>query len=272
MLMLIALILSFGSPAFAQENSAVFVVSSPSAAVYLAPQENKKASTVLNRGRRVQVLGPAINGYLPISTRSGARAFIRTNDVTPQIAKANAKDIDNDIVEPTNDSKASAPNAPVGEPAARRASTGRKRESRSSPLGLEKLTFDLGGSFGSIGNTNYSEFNLGLNAYVYDWLAWRNALFARFATGYDTIYGLDSSVRGIFSLSGGIAGFTIFAGPGFRFVNKGSNVPFAEAGLVLKLIGIAIGGGVKVLLNSWAISGAPNDTQYFIILSGGGSL
>ena len=135
-----------------------------------------------------------------------------------------------------------------------------------------RLTFDLGLSSGSVGGFNYTEFNLGLNWYFTSFLAWRNAVFARLASGVSTVYGLDSSVRGILSLGGSELGLTAFAGPGFRFVTLGANVPFAEAGVVFKLPVLALGGGVKTFFNNWVTPNAPSDTQYFIILSGGGSL
>lgn len=135
-----------------------------------------------------------------------------------------------------------------------------------------RLTFDLGLSVGSVNNKSYTEFNLGLNTYFTSYFAWRNAVFARFASGVDNIYGLDSSVRGIFSTDLGALGFTAFAGPGYRFASRGGNVPFAEGGLVFKLPMITLGGGIKAFFNKMVDSNSENDTQYFIILSGGGSL
>lgn len=135
-----------------------------------------------------------------------------------------------------------------------------------------RITYDLGASTGSYSNKTYTEINLGVNLYVYPFLAWRNAAFARFLSGANNVYGLDSSVRGILELGGSGLGMTAFAGPGFRFVNEGRNVPFGEAGAVFKLGGLNIGGGVKTLFNKFADSALENDTQYFIILAGGGSL
>ena len=145
--------------------------------------------------------------------------------------------------------------------------------SSGSDFGLHKVTFDLGVSAGSVASRSYTEANFGLNIYFAEWLAWRNAVFARFIEGTDNVYGLDTSVRGIFNADGGALGFTAFAGPGYRFINGGSGqAPFVEGGLVLRLAGIAVGGGLKTVYNSWVRKDDPNDTQYFIILSGGGSL
>ncbi|MEK7354823.1 MAG: hypothetical protein AAB250_00140, partial [Bdellovibrionota bacterium] len=90
--------------------------------------------------------------------------------------------------------------------------------------------------------------------------------------GADNIYGLDTSLRGIFSVGNAAGGFTAFAGPGWRFVSRGDSPPFAEAGVVVKLGGISLGGGLKTLFNGVVRQGAESDTQYFFILAGGGSL
>lgn len=138
--------------------------------------------------------------------------------------------------------------------------------------GIDRITYDIGLSAGSVNNVSYTEANLGVNLYFLEYFAWRNAGFSRFITGQDNIYGLDTSLRGIFSAGNSAGGFTAFAGPGWRFVTRGDSPPFAEAGVVVKLAGISLGGGVKSFYNSAIRSGAEDDTQYFIILSGGGSL
>lgn len=136
-----------------------------------------------------------------------------------------------------------------------------------------RMTFDLGLSTGAVNDRNYTEANLGLNLYMKRWFAWRNAVFGRFASGVDTVYGLDTGARGILDIDfGPVGGLTTFAGPGWRFVNEGKNAPFVEAGLVFKLVGINLGGGVKSVMNKAIDKNLENDTQYFIILSGGGSL
>ena len=139
------------------------------------------------------------------------------------------------------------------------------------PFGIERMTFDLGASLGSYGDLSYTEINLGLNTYFSEYFAWRNAIFARFMEQTDNIFGLDTSFRGIFNAGDHGTGVTIFAGPGYRFANRGSSAPLVEGGLVLHLAGLSIGGGVKTILTSVVNSGAKNDTQYFIILSGSGS-
>lgn len=154
---------------------------------------------------------------------------------------------------------------------AQKARAGISDRSGSGDL-IERVTYDLGVSAGSYGEHSYTELNLGLNLFFSEYVSWRNALFGRFVSGDDSFYGLDSSVRGTYDLRGDVGGFTAFAGPGYRFASQGKSVPFAEAGLVLHLGGISLGGGVKSLFNSAIESGAANDTQYFIILAGGGSL
>ena len=221
----------------------VLVISSPQAPLYSNSDESSRTNSVLQSGRRVKAIGPSENGFVPLATKSG-RAWIRENDVMPEGPVAG------EVLEPREE---------------------RSSESRFG-LGIERITFDLGGSFGQVNDISYTEVNLGLNTYFSEYFAWRNAVFGRFVEKSDNIYGLDTSLRGILSVSGVVAGFTIFAGPGYRFVSQGDNVPLAEAGLVFRLAGISLGGGVKTLLTSWVKSGAPNDTQYFLILAGGGSL
>jgi hypothetical protein len=138
--------------------------------------------------------------------------------------------------------------------------------------GLERITYDLGASGGTYNGNSYSEVDLGVNLYLSRYLAWRNAGFGRFQTGVDNLYGLDTSMRAIADADLGSVGFTAFVGPGFRFVTKGDHVPFVEGGLLFKLGGLAIGGGVKQLAYSWLGGSRVNDTQTFFILAGGGSL
>jgi hypothetical protein len=146
------------------------------------------------------------------------------------------------------------------------------REPLGGFLGIERITYDLGASTGQFLGRSYTEATLGVNLYFNEYFAWRNAGFARFVQDRENVYGLDSSARGVFSAAGSGLGFTVFGGPGYRFVNRGDHAPFAEAGLVLRAGGLSVGGGVKTLMNSWVRSGAENDTQYFLILAGGGTL
>lgn len=242
----------FSFRAYSQSSGVVYLVTVPQTALFLAPEDSKRSATILQRGRRIEATGPAVNGFIPISIRSGAKAYVRASDVALESPVS-------ELLEPVE------PKANAGQ---RRRPPVSKERAR---FGLEKLTFDLGASGGSSNGVGYTEINLGLNAYFYDWLAWRNAVFGRLMSGATNVYGLDSSLRGIFDMSGPV-GFTAFAGPGYRFVNQGSGAPFAEIGLVIKLPGFALGGGVKTVLTSLSQSGAANDTQYFLILAGGGSL
>lgn len=140
-----------------------------------------------------------------------------------------------------------------------------------------RLTFDVSGSIGKTYDRSYQEISLGVNAYFTDWFAWRNSGFARFIEGVDNVYGLDTSARFILNLGDSTLGLTAFVGPGYRFATSSGTLPadsapFAEGGVVAKLGGLSIGGGVKTVFNSLVRSGAPEDTQYFLILAGGGSL
>jgi hypothetical protein len=135
------------------------------------------------------------------------------------------------------------------------------------------ITYDLGISTGKDTNDlTYTEANIGINLQK-DWLAWRNALFGRFATAQENIYGIDSSIRGILEDQTDEAfGYHFFVGPGYRFVTRGTNLPFAEAGLIMRLGGISLGGGAKAFFNELVDKNQKNETQYTIILGGGGRL
>ena len=140
-----------------------------------------------------------------------------------------------------------------------------------------RMTFDISGSLGNTSGRGYQEISLGLNAYFTDWFVWRNSGFSRFIEGTDNVYGLDTSARFVLNLGTSALGLTAFAGPGYRFATTNGSIPadsapFAEGGIVAKLGGVSIGGGVKTVFNSVVRSGTPEDTQYFLILAGGGSL
>lgn len=137
---------------------------------------------------------------------------------------------------------------------------------------LYKETIDLGISSGSVGNINYTEFDLGLNLYFSPYLNFRNAVFNRFGTDPQNFFGLDTSVRGVYSTPAADFGFTVFAGPGARIPSKGNVTPFAEGGLILKVFGLGAGIGAKLIQNSWVTSGVPNETQVFFILAIGGGI
>jgi hypothetical protein len=134
------------------------------------------------------------------------------------------------------------------------------------------LTYDLGASTGQVNDVNYTEVNAGLNYHFMDYVAWRNALFGRFMTGQDSIYGIDTSIRGEVSFGDRQLGLSAFIGPGYRFVSKGDNAPFAEGGVILKAAGLMIGAGAKAIFNSVVHTGAEDDRQIFLILGGGGSI
>src|SRR4051812_49412132 len=102
-----------------------------------------------------------------------------------------------------------------------------------------ELTYDLGVSSGSTNNHSYTEAGFGLNYHFMDYLAWRNALFGRFISGQDSVYGIDTSLRGQVAFGDRQMGLSAFLGPGYRFVTKGDNAPFAEGGVILNAGGIS---------------------------------
>lgn len=145
-------------------------------------------------------------------------------------------------------------------------------EGDSASSGSGRFTFDIGASTGKVGSETYTEANLGLNYYAESWLAWRNALFGRFQTAQQNVYGLDTSLRAIAEFGDYQTGLTAFIGPGYRFASGIDSSPFAEEGLVFHLGGLSVGGGAKQVFNSLAHPNHVDDTQYFLILAGGGSL
>lgn len=225
------------------------IVTTDQAVVYTKPDVNSKTRTKMKKGRRLTTSGEMRNGFFALKTKSGRVYWIQETDVQPP------ESIEDDL-------------AVVAEP--------EKRQGRRRPSQQERdyptLTWDLGASTGKAGGVSYTEANLGLNYYLKSWLVWRNALWGRFASGIDTIYGLDSSIRFIYATGSRSLGFTAFAGPGYRFASQGISPPFAEAGVVFKLGGFNLGGGVKSLFFNMVNSTYEADTQFFIILSGGGSM
>ena len=132
------------------------------------------------------------------------------------------------------------------------------------------VTYDLGAGVGSYNNNNYTEADFGVNYFALPYLAWRNDLFYRFNSNVTNQFGIDTSARFVGSLGNSALGLSAFAGPGYHFVNQGINAPFIELGAILQVAHLNIGGGVKTILNSAVQTGAPNDTEVFLMLSGGG--
>lgn len=143
-----------------------------------------------------------------------------------------------------------------------------------------RVTYDLSAAAGSYNGAGYTEITLGLNWFLEDWLNWRNSIFSRQGSGIETVQGLDSSARFSTSIAtddGGL-GVDAFAGPGLRFASKDNNAVFGEAGVIFRLGGLRIGGGVKALSyikdrsDPTGANLPKNDTQYFLILAGSGVL
>lgn len=152
--------------------------------------------------------------------------------------------------------------------------------SKSSNQDSSKFTYDIAASVGSHNGASFQEINLGLNWIMSSWLNWRNALFTRMSENTDTISGLDSSLRLQFTTVTDEGGFGVhvFAGPGVRLATQNWNAAFGEAGLIFRLGGIQIGGGIKNIQyfqDRTDKTNTPlpkNENQVFLILSGSGSL
>lgn len=142
-----------------------------------------------------------------------------------------------------------------------------------------RFTYDLGASMGTYNGYSYSEVTLGLNYYLNSFIIWRNALFSRFGSNANSAAGLDTSIRFQFNSFSEVGdyGLTLFVGPGFRLSSEKYTGYFGEGGLVLKLQGLHIGGGVKSMIYTNPgrdANGAvlpTTDTIIFLILGGGGA-
>lgn len=219
------------------------------APVYSQPDENAEVVSHVSRGRKLLTTGALQNQFIQLKTKSGRSLWLRLSDV-------NFEPEASDLESPPKRPRKVREDADEG-----------GNEGRDYP----RFTYDLGGATGSTNGTTYTEVDFGVTTYFVSFLAWRNALFYRFLSGSDNVYGLDTSVRGVLGLGGRALGLTLFAGPGYRFVNAGLNAPFLEGGAVFKLAGLAIGLGAKTIYNATVSPGTPNDNQIFLILSGGGS-
>lgn len=151
---------------------------------------------------------------------------------------------------------------------------------RSIPDSHPTFTYDMNLSSGTENNKTYSEVKVNLNWYLTDWLNWRNGVFTRFGSDVQSVSGLDSSLLAAYDVKNdsGTLGFQAFAGPGVRVASADNSAATAEAGVIFTLGGIKIGGGAKYLSyfktredqNNIALP--KDETQYFIVLAGGGSL
>jgi hypothetical protein len=150
----------------------------------------------------------------------------------------------------------------------------------SSLKAQAQLTYDVGGTSGSSNGTSYSELNLGLNWQFSDYFTWRNAFFHRNVVGQNSVSGIDSSLRYIWSWSSESEnlGFKFFAGPGYRFASENNAALLTEAGVGFKFFGIGLGLGVKSLFyqdpgsDSAGKKRESNDVSYFVTISGSGAL
>ena len=147
------------------------------------------------------------------------------------------------------------------------------------PSSHPTFSYDVMASAGTQNNNTYNEVKLNLNWYVTDWLNWRNGVFTRFGSNIQSVSGLDSALLATFEAENESKslGVRAFAGPGVRFASEDNNAGTAEAGIIFKLAGLQLGGGAKFLSyfktrqDAQGIALPKDETQYFIVLAGGGS-
>lgn len=141
------------------------------------------------------------------------------------------------------------------------------------------ISYDISASMGTQDGASYTEINLGINWALTESFTWRNSLFSRQGSAIESVQGVDSSMRYQVSAKSesGRTGFDAFLGPGVRIATKQHNAAFGEAGVVFTLGGLRLGGGVKALSyfsdRDNGLGPLPkSETQYFLILAGGGTL
>lgn len=163
------------------------------------------------------------------------------------------------------------------EPSAEAQKQKRKRVRSKSPSSTQvhypRFSYDFGVAAGSANSSSFFELSVGLNTFFTNWFIWRNAAFYRLGDADQSFAGLDTSarLRRLTPVSeDGLINFYI--GTGYRFVTKGSNVPFVESGLGYYGPSVSLGLGLKMLLNSMVVDGAENTLIFSLLLSGGGGL
>lgn len=141
------------------------------------------------------------------------------------------------------------------------------------------ISYDISASVGNQNGESYTEVNLGINWALTESFTWRNSVFSRQGSTIESVQGLDSSMRYNYSArsQSGSTGVDAFIGPGVRLASREHNAGFAEAGVIFTLGGLRIGGGAKALSyfsdRDTGLGPLPkSETQYFLILAGGGSL
>jgi|GEM_PF-1020290 len=133
------------------------------------------------------------------------------------------------------------------------------------------ITYDLGGSTGTFNGFSYVETQLGLNWFLKKWLIWRNSLFYRQSQD-SRFFGLDSNIRFQAQVGDGQMAFRVFGGPGVRITTQGQALPLIEAGGVIRLGGLQIGGGARAILHPLVSDNETSDVSFFLILGGGGRI
>lgn len=150
---------------------------------------------------------------------------------------------------------------------------------RTLPDSHPTFSYDVSASSGTENSNTYSEIKLGLNWYLTDWLNWRNAIFTRFGSNVKSTNGLDSSLLATYEVNNEerTLGVQAFIGPGVRLASEDNNAATATAGVIFTLGGIKLGGGVQYLSyiktrqDTEGVDLPKSETQYFVVLSGGGS-
>jgi hypothetical protein len=209
-------------------------VTSERASLYAEPDESSPIRGYLKQGRHFRSTG-AKAGFFKLALKGGQTVWIKAGDVeTPAIDAEAEVNTDEDSTD------------------------------------FKRWNLQIGVSSGNASGQSYTEVNLGIGYYFFKWLELENSLFTSL-NRVENISGLDSSLRGVLDTDlAGIAHIHLFAGAGYRFATKSDfDTVFGEAGLITSVSGFSIGGGVRDFLYSMKGGGRSDESQYFIILSGG---
>jgi len=151
--------------------------------------------------------------------------------------------------------------------------------SRMTSAPQPRWTYSVGAAVGSDQLGNYTEVQLGASWYQNSWLSWHNVLFSKFGEDYDSVFGLDTSIRGELNLPAERSKFGVqfYAAPGARFATRDNAAGFIEGGVVVKLAALYVGGTVKQFYymqdreDRFGRNLPREETQTAFILAGGGS-
>lgn len=211
--------------------------------VYAKPSTSSPVLGKIKKDKKIRVRGTQNNGFYMVPLKNGKSVYIPVASVEPYTVKNLSNDVD-------------ASNA-----------------SQSTRKG--RFYFDIGASAGQTTvnsvSTSYTQITLGVDYFFMDWLSWRNEVFGRFISGNDPLYGVDSSARAHYDIMLDQFKVGVYGGPGYRFVTRGTNAPFALAGVQVRAFNVNLSAQVQKTFYSWANKDYEDATEMRFGLFGSGS-